>query len=480
MVSHYSLKNRDGMKELAAAWDGQPVTIVTTGKEPITVIREETNGAVVTAAIDKLAVSFEHEYMGRAIEFTQSLTVGSGADIHIYTDSFDRSAIPEGDGKLSWTVNGSKDPAVNVSIDKFGAVQSSDGIEAIVKIVNQSQNDMTGDVRIIDALTGVILAEETFEIEGEKDQLLSFKKLPESKAIRAEINANDDYEADNTAFVLLGNETKEAIVDGKLHELVKKAFEAVGLFVATGSVNEMIAAQDDSIVVTNDVSFLETGTKPIILIGRNDRTTEPVADAIISTADPLFSIVDISDVYVSAVYPPIEGFTTIASIGDKPFIQKSSRGDIAILADIEMTDWPLHPSFPLFIWSSAELLRSEADILGTFVPNERKAVISGEIEVYTEADEYVTTIADGSSFIAPSLPGIYKAREGDAEKLFSVQLEETEKEIAVGTSFRISKTESDGSVETGKKMVGILFLPLLILLVMLIEWEVQRRRGYPN
>ena len=120
----------------------------------------------------------------------------------------------------------------------------------------------------------------------------------------------------------------------------------------------------------------------------------------------------------------LKGLQQLLSIGDKPFIQKSSRGDIAILADIEMTDWPLHPSFPLFIWSSAELLRSEADILGTFVPNERKAVISGEIEVYTEADEYVTTIADGSSFIAPSLPGIYKAREGDAEKLFSVQLEE--------------------------------------------------------
>ena len=240
-VSLFS-KNRDGMKEIAAAWDGKPVTIVTTGKEPITVIREETNGALVSAAIDKLAVSYEHEYMGRAIEFAQSLTVGSGADIHIYTDSFDRSAIPEGDGKLSWTVNGSKGPAVNVSIDKFGAVQSSDGIEAIVKIVNQSQDGMTGDVRIIDALTGVILAEETFEIEGEKDQLLSFKKLPQSKAIRAEINVNDDYEADNTAFVLLGNETTEAIVDGKLHELVKKAFEAVGLFVATGSVNEMIAA----------------------------------------------------------------------------------------------------------------------------------------------------------------------------------------------------------------------------------------------
>ena len=43
----------------------------------------------------------------------------------------------------------------------------------------------------------------------------------------------------------LGNETAEAIVDGQLHELVKRAFEAVGLTVTTGSANEMLAAQDD-------------------------------------------------------------------------------------------------------------------------------------------------------------------------------------------------------------------------------------------
>ncbi len=42
----------------------------------------------------------------------------------------------------------------------------------------------------------------------------------------------------------LGNETSEAIVDGQLHELVKRAFEAVGLAVTTGSANEMLAAQD--------------------------------------------------------------------------------------------------------------------------------------------------------------------------------------------------------------------------------------------
>ena len=183
------------------------------------------------------------------------------------------------------------------------------------------------------------------------------------------------------------------------------------------------------------------------------------------------------------LYPPFTSYTTIATVGDKPFIQKSKRGDIVILADIELTDWPLHPSFPLFVWSAAELLRSETDSLGLFVPNERKAVLSGGtengLEIYTIDDEYITTIADGSSFIAPSRPGVYKALDGGIEKMFAVQLETSEKELVPGSSYRIGRTENGEGTEEGKNMIGWYSLCLLLLLL-LIEWEVQRRRGYPN
>ena len=54
---------------------------------------------------------------------------------------------------------------------------------------------------------------------------------------------------------------RKLIVDGQLHELVKRAFEAIGLTVTTGSTNEMLAAQDSAIIVTNDVSFLGKGNK---------------------------------------------------------------------------------------------------------------------------------------------------------------------------------------------------------------------------
>nr|WP_225941862.1 BatA and WFA domain-containing protein [Sporosarcina limicola] len=476
-------RNQVAMKKLVAGRAGHPVTIVTTGKEPGIVIREAKDGEVVAAAIDALAVAYEHESMERALEFTRSIVSSGSADIHIYTDSMERSAFSEGDSSIAWTVHGSEDAYVNVSIDKFGAVKTPEGTEAIVKIVNHFGDDKTGNVHIKDALTGKSLKDEAFSVEGGKDILLSFKGLPASQAISAKIVVDDDYEADNIAFVLLGNETQEAVVDGNLHELVKKAFEVIGLSVTTGSAKEMIVAQSGSIIVTNDVSFLRKGEEPVIVIGRNDKPTKPISGVMTSSKDPLFTIVDIQDTYVSALYPPFKGFTTIATVGDEPFIQKSKRGDIVVLTDIELTDWPLHPSFPLFVWSAAEMLRSETGSVGTFVPNERKALLTGgtsdAVEVFTMEDEYVTTFAEGSGFIAPSRPGIYKLRDEGTEKMFSVQLEKSEKEFTQGSSYRIGELENVKGAEEGKNNIGWLFL-LPVLLLLLIEWEVQRRRGYPN
>ncbi len=421
--------------------------------------------------------------MERALEFVRSIASISGADIHIYTDSLDRAAFAEGDQEIAWTIHGSEDALVNVSINKFGAVKTPQGTEAIVKITNASDANQTGDIQLVDLLTGKVLLEEKFTVEAGKDALLSFKELPDSQALQAEMIVDDDYAADNTAAILLGADVSEAVVDGQLHELVKRAFEAVGLAVSTGSSKELIAAQDNAISVTNDVSLLNKGSKPVVIIGRNDKSSTPVSGAVQSIADPLFTIADISDVYVSALYPPFTSYTTIATVGDQPFIQRSKRGDIVVLADIELTDWPLHPSFPLFVWSAAEQLRSDTDTLGLFVPNERKAVLSAGkadgLEVFTLKDDYVTTFADGSSFVAPTRPGIYKVRDGGAEKLFAVQLEQDEKELIVGASYKIGQTAAIEEAEEGMQMIGWLFIiPLLLLL--LIEWEVQRRRGYPN
>ena len=476
-------KHKEAIIKLVNKRSGQPITIISTGKEPMTVIREEKNAEEVISAINQLKVSYEHEYMERAIEFTQSIAADGEVDIHIFTDSLNQQTLPEASDTLAWTVNASNDNYRNVSIDKFGAIATPDGTEAIIKLINQSRKNVDGKLILTNSITGTVFLKSDFMVKGEDELLLSFKDLPTSIALTASILVDDDYAPDNEAHLVLGNQATDAIIDDQLHELIKKAFEAVGLSVSTGSKNELTAATDESIVVTNDASFLESGTKPIILIGRNDGKSEVVTGAISTLTDSLFSIADLSDVYVSEVYPAFDEFETIAMVGNKPFIQKSIRGDIVILADVEMTDWPLHASFPLFIWSAIEQVGAEGNTLGTFTPNERKAVLSsaqsGKIEVFTVDDEYVTTITDSSSFIAPQPPGVYKALDDANEKLFTVQLEPEELNLETGSSYRIGKAINGKGTEVNKWLFGKYFI-LPVLLLMLMEWEVQRRRGYPH
>ncbi|MEZ7171243.1 BatA and WFA domain-containing protein [Sporosarcina sp. OR05] len=483
MVDGVSLFERNKKKLLALAEEkeGEAISVITTGKEPSFLLREEKDLRLILGTIDQLELNYEHEHMDRAIEIVQSIAKTGGADVHIFTDYLDRSFFMENENGISWNVHNNDKPLTNIAIEKFGAVSSQNHTEAIVKLKNESAMKLEGTVLLKNELTGEQLASENVVVEGQSEELLSFKELPVMTVVSVKIEAEDDYLLDNEAIVLLGKESTEVIVDVQLHELVKKAFEAIGLAVTTGSTNELNLSRDQAMLVTNQTSFLDEGTEPILLIGRNDVPAEEVAGDIETVPNPLFTVASIEEVYVSELYPPFEGFTTLASINDRPFIQQSSRGDIVVLTDIDLTDWPLHPSFPLFFWSASELLTTDRELIGSFTPNERKAIVTGgveSLELFTLDDQYVTTFADGNSFVAPSKPGIYKLLDEGDENFLSVQLDAAEKTVADGKGYQLGSTQQKNQ-EEGKRLIGWLFL-LPVLLLLVLEWEVQRRRGYPN
>lgn len=477
-------ENREKIKDLISKREGYPITLIRTGKEPEVLVRGETDVAKVFKAVDELAVTYEHEHMDIVMEFTRSIVTSGNEDIHVFTDSHNRADFPDDTTSNVWTVDGSTTKYNNVSIDKFGAVKTQEGIEAVVKIANQSDSNQTGEIAILDGVSGKELSVQPFSVEARKELLLTIKDLSNSLTLQAVLRIEDDYEADNEAFLILGAETTEAIVDSNLHELVKRAFEVVGLTVTSGSRSEMEAAQNSSLVITNDVSFYRTSNSPVILIGRNDKTAKSISGQVITSNDPLFTVVTLTDIYISELYPPFKGLKTIATIDDRPFIQKSTRGDIIVLTDIELSDWPLHPSFPLFAWSAAESIQSEGGSLGTFIPNERKALLSSGkstmMEVFTMTDEYTSSFPSGSNFVAPHKPGIYKLIDGEnKEKLFTVQLEQTEKELLTGDTYQIGNLGEMEKMEVEKHGFTWIVL-LLVLLLLASEWEVQRRYGYPN
>ena len=231
------------------------------------------------------------------------------------------------------------------------------------------------------------LLKENVTIPPNETITLSFDELAESSFLKASLNVKDGYALDNTMTVFMQDQLSKVFIDSGLHALVRTAFQSMDIEVSSVPTEQIGLLTEEGIVATNQFGLVDQIERPALFIGRNDESAMEVNGVVQTNEHALFSFADLSDIYVSSVYPEIQGYTTIATVGDQPFIQVSPRGDIVVLADIQMTDWPLHPSFPLFMWSVKEQLSAGNTYLGTFTPNERRPQSLGsaanEWEIYT-------------------------------------------------------------------------------------------------
>ena len=81
-------KNKVKMRAIAEERAGESISILSTGKEPALLLREETDQNLVLSAIDELELNYEHEHLGRSMDFVRSIVSQAGADIHVFTDYF--------------------------------------------------------------------------------------------------------------------------------------------------------------------------------------------------------------------------------------------------------------------------------------------------------------------------------------------------------------------------------------------------------
>ncbi len=478
-------RHKQEMMTLSEQLAGKPLTLMTTGEEPTILLRDETNVAFIKSTIDKLEVQYEQENLPKMMDFTESLLKGNETAIYLFTDHVERSELPIENDKVTWFVKGSPENLENVSILRFGATSSDKGISALAQLSNDTAIVKRGTFEIRSMVKGDVIVKESVEIPPNDTLALSFKDLANSPGLIASLNIDDDYVVDNESTILLQQQASQTYVDGNLHQLVTAAFQAMDIPVSSVPTEQLADLSEEAIVVTNQTSQLTASKSPVMLIGRNDEKAKEVNGLITTERDDVFAYTDMSDIFVSSLYPPFQNYETIARVGDEPFIQRSEKGDLVILADIQMTDWPLHPSFPLFLWSSREQMSVNSNDLGTFSPNERKALSlvadesAKEWEIFSNKDEYISSFENGGQFSAPSRPGLYFIKSGQSEKQFAVALEQQEKHIEKGTSFAIGNASQDGVQETVKTSLVPWFL-LLIVLLLIIEWEVQRRRGISN
>lgn len=478
-------QHKQEMLALSEQLAGKPITLITTGEEPKIWLRDERNVDVIQSSIHQLDVQYEQEHLPKMLDFTESLLNDQDTAIYLFTDHVERSELPLENENITWFVKGAPAQLENVSILRFGATNTETGTSALVQLSNETASEKRGTLIINSIHNDKTVVKESVMIPANETLSLSFKDLPKEVGLTAKLQIDDDYVVDNEATVLLQKQSSQTYVDGSLHQLVTAAFQAMDLPVSTVPTEQLAELSNEAVVVTNQTSQLQSSQSPVLLIGRNDEQAKEVNGTITAERDDVFAYADMSDIFVSHLYPPFADFETIARVGDEPFIQRSEQGDLIILADIQMTDWPLHPSFPLFLWSAREQMSTNSQSIGPFSPNQRKSLSlvaddpQGEWELFSNKEEFIQTFQNGGQFAAPSRPGLYMMKSGQDEKQFTVELEQQEKHLEKGTSFAIGGSSQAGAEEMVKTSLVPWFL-LLIICLLLIEWEVQRRRGFTN
>ncbi|MFJ7913250.1 MULTISPECIES: BatA and WFA domain-containing protein [unclassified Lysinibacillus] len=466
------------MLSLVNELDGRPVTLITTGNTPKAILQQETKIKDIEKAIQELQVTYETAQMNKALDVAQAFVGNTPTSIYVFTDSLDKKQLPMEKDTVKWIVKGSAKDLTNIAMTRFAA--TTDGQSAMALVQLQNDTDQEQNVTLsIDNVKGKKIVAESVVLPPNEAITKTFKDLPLEDTMTAKIDAKDDYAVDNSQHVLLQTATSKVVVDQSMHQLIQKGLQTINSSVKIVP-SSQVADNLDATVVTNQTALLEKMDKPIVLFGRDDVEKVEATGEISTTSDALFAFSELKDIYVSTVYPGFDNYKTIASVGDQPFIQRSPEGDIVVLADIADTDWPLHPSFPLFLWSAEQELSASIGSLGIFTPNEQRAVAltQGEWSVYSQEDEFLSSITNGL-LTAPMKPGIYTARSNDEEKRFIVQLQAQERVIEKGTSYTLGELPDNGKEEISKTSF-VPWLILIILVLFVLEWEVQRRRGFTN
>ncbi|GLC87652.1 hypothetical protein LYSBPC_07790 [Lysinibacillus piscis] len=470
--------HRQDMLALLPELQGRPVTIITTGHTPQSILQQETNSKVIEQAIQALQVTYETAEINKALDVAQAFIGEALTSVYIWTDALDKKQLPIEKESVKWIVQGAATDLINMAITRFAATTDGQMVMALVQLHNDTEKEQTVNLLLHNEQKEQI-AQETLTIPPKETVIKTLKNLPLTNRLTATIDSQDDYTLDNEQTILLQAATSTIVVDQGLHQLIQKGVQTVDSTVKlmpASQLNEL----SNTTVITNQTALLQQMDKPVVLFGRDDVEKVAVNGHVTTINDALFAFSHLKDIYVGAIYPAYPNATTIASVGDQPFIQRSPQGDIIVLADIEDTDWPLHPSFPLFLWSVHQQLSTEMDSLGVFSPNEQRVVslAQGEWNIYSQEDEFLSAITNGL-LLAPMKPDIYMARSTGEEKPFIVQLQPQERMIEQGTSYTLGKLQVHDT-EQATQMSMMPWFIVLIVLILVIEWEVQRRRGFTN
>ena len=131
------------MLQLTEQLSDKPFTLITTGNQPKVVVRQSTDIQEIKEAIEKLALTYEEENMPKSLDFAQSFFQQKATSVYVFTDRLEKQVLPLQYENVTWNVRGLQAEVSNLSIKRFGATKTNNGIAALIQIENQSAKEKT-------------------------------------------------------------------------------------------------------------------------------------------------------------------------------------------------------------------------------------------------------------------------------------------------------------------------------------------------
>ncbi|KAB2337481.1 VWA domain-containing protein [Cytobacillus depressus] len=462
--------------------DDQEVTLIKAGKKPEILLNEERDMTAVRKLVNGLKLTYEHEHIDEAMNLAASLSSGKETSIHIFSDQVSKSQVLEALEDQYVVVHNIGEDLDNISLLSFGVAPIDGEIMGVALIENQASAKKEIDFSV--KSDGEILFEEKFVIEGEQQLVVQIPSLPEKPYYEALIVNDDGYSADNQLTSIFSDANPKVYSVGKVSSFAVKGFQTIGADVLQTDNEKTDQLNMKGILLAEGNSFSNLLGQPAIFFNTNNDKVK-LSESFTAKEDRLLQYVDYRKIYINEASKAIAGeWETVLNSGDIPLIQKGQVNGVPIIIvnfSLADSDWPLQPSFPIFLYNAYQWLSLQSNFLGYFEPGEEKWLNTNEgnrhWEIFNQQDKNLYSIdLTKESFKAPYEPGTYQAVSGNTISYFSVLLDEREKHPKTEPAFTLNEQTDQ---EKGKKQSPNdklwFWLALLAFGFIVMEWEVYRK-----
>lgn len=488
--------------ELANCLRGEKtMSIVQAGDPPRVIVAETNDKHLIKERINELSAHISSSDPSQSLSLARALasrTVhseviligdGSGWD-------YERNLAPD-----HYIAVGKK--RNNLTVAELTAIREGERVKGFARLENTGTEAISGVLSLYDA-DDRLLDTEAVEVQAGTSQTMTWDDLPISPYYRVELRAEQDaLDIDNERWAVPTTTDMQAVLYiGEGNLFLEKALRL-------NSRVEIVKETD-----ADHTDHWTTGHYPLYILngigtelpGKGNGLffhlpaefagwkwggeTQP-KDPVTQNDHPILEHVSLVDMYVAQareLTPPL-GWETLVRSGDLPLIVATETDEqrfIAFTFELEQSDLPLRPEFPVLIHRMIDWLLPESVMERTDARLDEPLTIPVSAEsgraIITEPSGETTVLDSDRPVYTPEEVGLYEVQAEEMDQCphyFTVSFPEEESEIAPRTDLPTLKAVQDeeGRRGTDRFQEVSHWLSLVALLLLVVEWVVFVR-GY--